>query len=144
MSITAASRIVLLVFVLGSGSCGMGATSCGAPAASALRDSFVAQLTANRFVSGLQRSGDEVTFSAPDVRGDRARWRVRIDAVGIQTNDDRAHPYKGIVRSSWFVNDQPVTPSPARSNLPLELTANGLAQECWALWDDAAGQWSWE
>jgi hypothetical protein len=144
MSITAVSRIVMLVFVLGSGSCGMGALSCGAPAASALRDSFVAQLSANRFISGLQRTGDEVTFSALDVRGDPARWRVRIDAAEIVANDDPAHPYKGIVRSSWFVNDRAVTPSPAQSNLPLELTSNGLAQECWALWDDRAGQWSWE
>jgi hypothetical protein len=35
-------------------------------------------------------------------------------------------------------------PRGAESNLPFELISNGLSQDGWALWDEAAGRWSWE
>jgi hypothetical protein len=138
-------RIALLAAVIAA-ACALSA--CGKPADSALRDSFAQQLAANRFVKDFQRSGDDLRFSGPGPDGkDRADWRVHIDTAVVEPNDDSrdtAHPYKGTVTSSWYADGQIVKPRGADSNLPIELTSNGLAQECWALWDTAAKRWSWE
>lgn len=153
MSIPARMRIVALLLMLGSGGCGVGPFGCGfgverdrdrGPNEATLRDAFVAQLSANRFVTGLNRSGNDATFSGPDVQGNPGRWRVRIDAAQVEASDSIERPYKGIVRSTWYLNDQPVVPSRGESNLPLELTSNGLAQECWAFFEKSTMQWSWE
>jgi hypothetical protein len=48
------------------------------------------------------------------------------------------------VQSSWYVNGEKVVITGAESNLPLELTANGLSQECWAFWETDQQRWSWE
>ena len=109
-----------------------------------LRDAFADQLSANRAVSAFARTGDELRFSGPGAQGGIATWRVHIDSSRIEPNSDPKQPYKGTVTSSWYSNEQAVRPSGRDSNLPLELTSTGLAQECWALWDKAAGRWGWE
>ena len=131
------SSLLLVLFAAGC--------SSGEPDEAGLRDSFVAQLTANRFVKDVQRSGDELRFSAPGAEGEAsASWRVHIDSAVVERSDNAANPYRGVVKSSWFANDRQVLPRGSSSNLPLELTSNGLAQECWALWDPAARRWGWE
>lgn len=120
------------------------ACGSGGPDEATLRDSFVAQLSANSFVRDVQRSGEEVMFSAPAAEGGTASWRVRMDEARIEENDDPAMPYKGTIKSSWYSNGQLVQPSGRESNLPVELTSNGLAQECWALWNSASRRWEWE
>ena len=120
-------------------------TACSsAPAESGLRDSFARQLAANKFISAYERNGDTMTFRAPSPDGTPAAWRVHIDTVKIEPQKSEKEPFKGTVLSSWFVNDQPVTITGGDSNLPIELTSNGLGQECWALWDAAAKKWGWE
>lgn len=115
------------------------------PLPTTLKDSFAQQLTANKAVKNLVRDGDDLKFSGPGPEGaDSASWRVHFEAIAIAGNDDPAKPYKGVVRSSWYADDRRVMPSGANANLPLELIANGLAQECWAFWDKGAGRWSWE
>ena len=78
---------------------------------------------------------------------------MRIDAATIEPGDNLTpegtprqpeQPPKGVVKSSWYSNNQLVQPRGRDSNLPIELTSNGLAQECWALWDNATKKWSWE
>jgi hypothetical protein len=118
--------------------------ACGKPGPDTLRDSFAQQLGANRFIKDFQRSGDEMTFSGPGAEGGVAKWRVHIDSAAIEPNEDAAQPYKGIVKSSWYSNDQLVRPRGRESNLPIELIDNGLGQECWAFWNKAANRWSWE
>ena len=122
------------------------ATGCSTkPGTDSLHESFVQQLQANKVVKEFNRQGDDMRFVAPGANGeDRASWRVHIDSAEIQENTDPAHPFKGLVKSSWYANDQLVKPRLRDSNLPLELTSNGLAQECWALWDNANGRWGWE
>jgi hypothetical protein len=115
-----------------------------APGADGLRDSFAAQLAANKFVSGFTRNGDDMTFNGPRPDGEPASWRVHIDRTSVEAQDTAGQPYKGVVTSSWYVDGQPVKPSGSESNLPLELTSNGLGQECWAFWDAGAQRWSWE
>jgi hypothetical protein len=114
----------------------------GKPGADGLRDSFAQQLKSNRAVKDFQRSGDDLSFSGPGVDGSGvARWRVHIDSAVIEV---RA-PYKGTVKSSWYANDQVIKPSSSGrdSNLPVGLTDNGLAQDCYALWDPAKKEWGW-
>lgn len=120
------------------------AAGCGAPGEQGLRDSFAEQLSANRFVNGFSRSGDELTFSAPGPEGGSAKWRVHIDAAIVEAQDDEQQPYKGTVRSSWFADGQKIEPGGGQSGLPFELTSNGLSQDCWAFWDEAGKRWSWE
>jgi len=122
-----------------------GTAACSKPGADGLRESFAQQLASNRFIKDFQRTGDDLRFSGPGPDGaDQAAWRVHMDTAVIDANTDPQHPYKGTVTSSWYANDQRVTPRGDDSNLPIELTSNGLAQECWAFWDKAAGRWSWE
>jgi hypothetical protein len=119
-------------------------TACSKPNESGLRDSFAQQVGANKFIKDFQRNGEELTFTGPGAEGGEAKWRVRIDSATIEAIDDAAHPYKGVVKSSWYSNNQLVQPRGRESNLPIELTANGIAQDCWGLWDKAAKKWSWE
>jgi hypothetical protein len=124
------------------------AVACGGgpPAVDGLKDSFAQQLSANKFVEDFARNGDELTFTGPGAEGGTAKWRVQIDSAVVEENPDQAdtRPFKGTVKSSWFSDGQPVVPSGRRSNLPIELTSNGLAQECFALWDKASERWGWE
>jgi hypothetical protein len=121
-----------------------GIAGCGTPGVGGLRDSFAQQLAANEFVKDFHRRGDDLTFSGPSITGRTARWRVHIDSAVIAPTDNPVQPYKGTVKSSWYADDQAVRPSGIDSNLPLELTDNGLAQDCWAMWDRTAKRWSWE
>src|SRR5690242_6562095 len=107
---------------------------CGKPGMDSLRDSFAQQLASNHFVKEFQRSGDDLTFSGPAVDGAATKWRVHIDSATVEQNTDpgskpRAQPYKGIVKSSWHANGRQIRPAGRESNLPLELTSNGLGQE---------------
>ncbi len=118
--------------------------ACSRPTESGLRDSFAQQVAANKFVKDFHRSGDDLAFSAPDTRGNTARWRIHVDSAVVEPQDDPAQPYKGTVKSSWFVNDEHVVPRGRDSNLPVELLDNGLSQDCWAFWVAATKRWSWE
>lgn len=116
------------------------------PSESSLRDSFARQLSANPAVKDFQRAGDDLLFSAPGAEGGTAHWRVRVDSAVIEPTDDARAPYKGSIKASWYSNGQLVRPSRngRDSNLPIELTATGLAQECWAMWDQSGKKWGWE
>lgn len=128
-----------LIFVLLASGCGD-----GRPSAGDLRDSFAAQLAANRFVSNVQPDGGTITFSARAADGRVGAWRIVIDSAEVGPNDDPSLPYKGTITSSWYSDGELVRPSGRESNLPVELTSNGLAQECWALWNSASARWEWE
>ena len=115
------------------------------PAEEGLRESFAAQLAANEFVRDVERKESEITFIAPAAMGGgNGEWRVRIDSAVVEPNDDPKFPYKGTVKSSWYSQGALVQPSGRESNLPVELTSNGLAQDCWALWNPQTERWEWE
>src|SRR5262245_20595719 len=123
------------LFLVLLGSMTLALTACsGKPGVDGLRDSFAQQLSSNRAVSDFKRNGDELTFTGPGVEGPgMAKWRVHIDSATIEETGDERAPYKGTVKSSWFADDQPIKPSASGrdSNLPVQLTSNGLAQDCW-------------
>jgi hypothetical protein len=120
----------------------MAIAACGPPV-SDLRDSFAQQLAANKFVKDFQRSGDDLTFTGPGADGGVAKWRVHIDSVLVEQNDDPAQPYKGTVKSSWYSDGKIVLAKGRESSLPIELIDNGLGQECWAFWQQTEKRWSW-
>ncbi len=122
------------------------AVGCGKPKPSVndLRESFAQQLAVNTFVKDFQQSGDELRFTGPAVEGGAAKWRVHLDSAVIEPNGEPNKPYKGIVKSSWYADDHKVLPDAGDSNLPPELISTGLAQDCWALWNQATRKWEWE
>lgn len=115
-----------------------------APGDERLRDSFASQLAANKFISDFKRQGDDMTFRAPRPDGTPSTWRVHIDDTTIEKQSSATQPYKGTVVSSWYVNGEKIAITGADSNLPIELTSNGLGQECWAFWEADQKRWSWE
>ncbi len=130
-------RVALIVAVLPL-------AACGKPGVDGLRDSFAQQVASNRFVRDFQRQGDDLLFSGPSGDGSDAKWRIHIDSAVIEPNNDEKQPYKGTVKSSWYVNDQPVLPRGRDSNLPIELLDKGVSQDCWAFWEPQTKRWGWE
>ena len=115
-----------------------------APDPSGLRDSFAQQLAANKFISDFQRQGDDLTFRGPRPDGVPATWRVHIDSAVVEAQSGGSLPYKGTVTSSWYVDGEKIESAGTESNLPIELTSNGLGQECWAFWEADRRIWTWE
>ncbi len=109
-----------------------------------LKDSFVRQIAASGIVRDLQRDGDTVSFRARHVDELDAKWRVHIDAASIEPDAGGKGPDKGLIKSSWYVNEEPIPPRGDQSDLPLPFLDAGIAQECWALWDSTHRQWSWK
>jgi len=132
----------LVTFVLATAV--LTAACSSAPPEQGLRDSFAQQLGANKFVKDFQRNGDEMTFVGPGPEGGTAKWRVHLDSAVVTPNDDQKNPYKGTIKSSWFADGQKIEPKATQSNLPYELNANGLSQDCYAVWDPAGKKWGWE
>lgn len=121
------------------------AAACSnAPHENDLRDSFARQLAGNKFIAEFQRSGDDMTFRGPRPDGTTSTWRVHIDETAVEPQSNERQPFKGTVRSSWYVNGEKIAITGRDSNLPIELTSNGLSQECWAFWEANARRWSWE
>lgn len=85
-----------------------------------------------------------MTFSGAGAEGGTAKWRVHIDSALVEETGKPELPYQGTVRSSWYSDGQLVESRGRDSNLPIELTSNGLAQVAWAFWDASTKAWSWE
>ena len=121
------------------------AAACrNAPREDGLRDSFAQQLASNKFIAAFQRTGDDMTFRAPRPDGTPSTWRVHIDETAVEPQSNERQPFKGTLRSSWYVNGEKIEITGRDSNLPIELTSNGLSQECWAFWEANERRWSWE
>jgi len=131
-------QLTAIVLAAATAACG------GAPDVSGLRDSFAQQVASNKFITDFHRNGDELTFSGPGADGGTAKWRVQIESAVVEPNKDEKQPYKGTVKSAWYSDGRRIEPKGNRSNLPTELQANGISQDCWAFWENAAGRWSWE
>jgi hypothetical protein len=120
------------------------AAACGKPSVTDLRDSFAAQLSANKSVKDFQKSADDLQFTGPGADGTITKWRVHIDSAEIAPTKDAEKSYKGTVKSSWYAAGFKVVPDRYESNLPLELISTGLAQDCWAVWNQTTKKWEWE
>ncbi len=122
-----------------------GIVGCGGgpPDAESLRQAFADQVASVPMVSDLQRDGDELTFVGPGKDGAQSAWLVNIDSAVVEPYEDEQTPYRGVVLSSWYDNGEPVEPVGTMSGLPSAFLDQGMAQDCWGLWDAADGRWTW-
>jgi len=118
--------------------------ACGAAPEQQLKDSFVQQIASSGIVRDLQQKGDEIVFAAKYGERLDAKWRVHVDSASIEPDPGGTTPYKGVVKSSWYVNGEQIRPRGDQSDLPLAFLDKGIAQECWAFWDKSNHQWSWK
>ena len=135
---------LLVVCLSASALGGCRAAAPAQPQAQQLRDSFVQQIVSTGIVRDFQRDGDTLSFTARYGNDLAAKWRVRIDSATVEPQTDGTTKNKGVVKSSWFVNGEPIRPRGSQSDLPLPFVENGIAQECWAFWDSSSHQWSWK
>ena len=109
-----------------------------------LVDSFARQIVSTGIVRDFRREGDTLSFSARYGKQPDAKWRVHIDSATIEPRVDGTTSYNGTVKSSWYVDGEPIRPRGSQSDLPLPFLDAGIAQECWAFWDGRSRQWSWK
>ena len=116
---------------------------CAKHDAESLRTSFVQQVAAIGSVRDLQRTGDDLTFSAPDAAGGEATWRIHIESLILERNDDTLKPYKGAITSSWYMNGTLIEAAGLEAHLPKGFKEKGLRPDASALWDAQTRRWNW-
>lgn len=118
-----------------------GLTGCAVePNDTNLKDSFVAQIESVGGVSGMTRDGDTLTFSGPDGQGDTAQWQVQLDGVELVTEGE----LRGHIRSVWVRDGTPLeAPVGSMSFMPVPFLETGIAQDCYAIWDEDTRTWGW-
>ena len=122
------------------------AAGCAAavePTADNLRASFAAQIDSIESVSGVERTGDSLTFAETQADGAEVQWRVVIDSAAVEPPAVDGAPIQGNVLSSWYADGELIEPLGSMSRLPEAFLEAGIAQDCWALWDAEAGRWGW-
>src|SRR2546427_9445123 len=121
--------------------CTLGACTGAAPTQhqeQQLADSFAQQIVSTGIVRDFRRDGDTLSFSARYGKQPDAKWRVHIDSATIEPQVDGTTSYKGMVKSSWYVDGEPIRPRGSQSDLPLPFLDAGIAQECWAFWGSSS------
>ena len=128
---------LLLVVVPVLGACAM------QPGEVNLVSSFAERIAAVEGVTDFDHDGDELTFMGPDGGGGIASWRVAIGSTELVSNEGR--PLEGHVVSSWYRDGELVEPDYGigMSMLPNGFLEAGIAQECYALWDEGGSRWDW-
>ena len=122
------------------------AAGCAAavePTEDNLKASFSAQIEGIASVSGIERSGDTLTFTETREDGSGVQWRVAVDSAVLEEPAVEGAPTQGHVVSSWYADGELIEPLGSMSRLPNAFLNAGIAQDCWALWDADAGRWSW-
>jgi len=100
-----------------------------------LVSSFGEQLAAVDGVTDFGPDDNELTFMGPDGEGGIASWRVRSESTELVSNEGR--PLEGHVVSSWYRDGELIEPIGTMYTLPQEFFDTGVAQVCYALWDEA-------
>ncbi len=134
-AVTERFRSVLLVVVPLLAACAV------QPGEVNLVSSFGEQIAALEAVTDFEHDGNEMTFMGPDGEDGIASWRVRIESTELVSSDER--PLEGHVTSSWYRDGEPVEMMGSMYTLPMAFFDSGVAQECYALWDEASNRWDW-
>ena len=106
-----------------------------------LVSSFGEQIAAVGGVTGFEHDGEQLSFMGPDGQDGIASWRVSITSTELVSNEGR--PIEGHVASSWYRDGEPIEPVGTMSMLPDAFLEAGIAQACYALWDEDEGGWDW-
>lgn len=133
------ARVLRIVAVAGT----LALTGCAKHDAESLRVSFAQEVSSIALVRDFQRKGDDLTFAAPDAAGSDAHWRIHVESVIIDHNDDEMKPYKGAITSFWYMNGALIEASTLGSHLPKGFKEKGLGQDSSALWEAQTRQWHW-
>jgi hypothetical protein len=135
-------RRAAMLVILGA----LSALACGGGAAATpdnLRESFARQVASVGLVHDFKQAGDDLTFSASYANEPNAQYRVHMDAAVVEPQDKADQPFKGTIKSTWYVNGTAVKPRGTYADLPAEFLDKGLGQECWAFWESKTKGWSW-
>ena len=122
------------------------AAGCAAavePGADNLGASFAAQIGGVESVSGVEQTGDALTFTETQADGTDVQWRVTIDSAVVEEPAVEGAPTQGHVVSSWYADGELIEPLGSMSRLPDAFLDAGIAQDCYALWDEETGRWGW-
>ena len=122
------------------------AAGCAAavePGAESLKASFAAQIEGIASVSAVERTGDTLSFTETRADGAEVRWRVAVESATVAPPDVDGAPVQGRVVSSWRADGELIEPLGSMSRLPDAFLEEGIAQDCWALWDAETGRWGW-
>ena len=122
------------------------AAGCAAavePGADNLRASFAAQIGSVESVGGVEQTGNTLTFTETQADGAEVQWRVVIDSAVVEEPAVEGAPTQGHVLSSWYADGELIEPLGSMSRLPDAFLDAGIAQDCWGLWNEEAGQWGW-
>ena len=106
-----------------------------------LVSSFGERIAAVDGVAEFERDDGELTFMGPDGGDGIASWRVTIVSTELVSNEGR--PLEGHVVSSWYRDGELIEPLGSMSMLPNQFLEAGIAQVCYALWDEAETRWDW-
>ena len=120
-----------------------GCAAAAAPTEDSLKASFTAEIDAVASVGGVERSGDALTFVETREDGTEVQWRVVIESAAVDEPAAEGAPIQGHVVSSWYADGALIEPLGSMSRLPEAFLDAGIAQECYALWDEEAGRWGW-
>ena len=120
-----------------------GCAAAADPGEDNLKASFAAEIDAVASVGGVERSGDELTFVETREDGAEVRWRVVIDSAAVAEPAAEGAPIQGRVVSSWYADGALIEPLGSMSRLPAAFLDAGIAQDCYALWDEETGRWGW-
>ncbi|MFL2433946.1 MAG: hypothetical protein ACJ0H0_03480 [Vicinamibacterales bacterium] len=110
---------------------------------SLLERSFAQQIAGVGGVDHFEWVASEMTFTHPNADGDVVEWRVVLDSSTVHRGESGTEPERGDVVSTWYADGILVEPIGSISRLPDAFLETGVAQECYALWDQDAGVWGW-
>jgi len=133
------ARVICVAAVVGT----LALAGCAKHDAESLRASFGQQVASIALVREFQRNGDTLTFHAPDATGSDAQWRVHIDSVIVEHNDDKMNPFRGTITSSWFMNGASIEAATLGSHLPKGFKEKGISENSSAVWEGQRRQWNW-
>lgn len=131
------------IWVVAAAVAAAGCAAAVEPGADNLRASFAAQIGSVEAVSGVEQTGDTLTFTETQADGTEVQWRVVIDSAVVEEPAVEGAPTQGHVLSSWYADGELIEPLGSMSRLPDAFLDAGIAQDCWGLWDEEAGQWGW-
>lgn len=120
---------------------GLAAACAMQPGVVNLVHSFAEQIAAVEGVSDFKHNDSVMTFTGPDGQGGTASWRVEITDTELISGFER--PIEGHVSSFWYRDAELIVPIGSMSLLPDEFLDAGVAQRCYALWDESANRWDW-
>lgn len=108
-----------------------------------LKESFTKLVASVALVHDFKQTGDDLTFTAAYANEPNAQYRVHLDSALIEAQNNADQPFKGTMKSTWYINGTAVVPRGTYADLPTEFLDKGVGQDCWAFWEPKTKTWGW-